>query len=161
MAPPRKHQSLEKRTADQLENSREETKSTPGVLQVPENPLINAQIIQILVEKGGSAEVEKLMRLDLDYNKQRLEIVREHSSQHPDAIESRRAKSFRRTQYHALILALFFLLIAMLFVGFPLVLTFAWICVLIVAALSLNGREREVDLTGFVKLLSTIVRREQ
>ena len=164
MGPPPKDkdQSLVKQTANGSKHPHEETEPTStAVLQVPENSLINAQIIQILIETGASAEVEKLMRLDLEYNKQRLEIIREHSSRHPDEIESRRAKTFRRTQYQALMLALFFLLVAMLFVALPLAAIFASICVLIIAALSLNGREREVDLSGFVKLLSTIVRREQ
>lgn len=161
-SPKDKHQSLVNQTAEGSENSDEETEpASPSVLQVPENPLINAQIIQILVETGSPAEVEKLMQLDLEYNKHRFEIIREHASQHPDAIKSIKRESFRRTQYHALILALFFLLVAMLFVAFPLVAIFGFICVLIVAALSLNGREREVDLGGFVQLLSTIVRRKQ
>jgi hypothetical protein len=126
----------------------------------PPRPLINAQIIQILIEKDNPDEIERLMRLELDYNKERFQIMREHSQLHPEAIESRQTRKFRRTQYIALIGLLFLLVAAMPFVAFPVAATFALICVLIVAALCLNGREREVDLGGFVKVLTAIMRRD-
>jgi len=131
------------------------------LLPVPTaRPLINAQIIQILIEKDNPDEIEKLMRLELDYNKERFEIMRDHSKHHPEAIESRKTRQFRRVQYIALIAVMFALIVAMPFVAFPVAATFGLVCVLIVAALSLNGREREVDLGGFVKVLTTIVKRD-
>lgn len=132
------------------------------VLPIPApRPLINAQIVQILIEKDNPDEIQKLMRMELDYNKERFEIMRDHSKHHPEAIEARKTRQFRRTQYMALMAVLFVLIAAMPFSAFPVAATFGLVCVLIVAALSLNGREREVDLGGFVKVLTAIVKRDQ
>jgi hypothetical protein len=47
------------------------------------------------------------------------------------------------------------------FVNVTIAAAFAILCILIVCGVLLNGRERELDLPGFVKLFSAIVKREQ
>lgn len=59
--------------------------------------LITSQVIQISIEKEhGLEEVQKLFNAELDYNRRRLEILREHAENDPDAVEERRTKRFRR-----------------------------------------------------------------
>lgn len=124
-------------------------------------PLINAQIIQILVEKEDSEHVEKLLKAELDYNKQRLAILREHAEHHPDAKEERSTKTFRRTQYSFLLVVLLLLLVAMPFVSLAVASVFGILCILIVSGVLLNARERDVDLASFVKIINMIVGRKQ
>jgi hypothetical protein len=82
-----------------------------------EPPLINARIIQILVEKEDSEHVEKLLNAELDYNKRRFEIMREHAEHHPDAKAERQTRAFRRTQYSFLLIVLLLLLVSLPFVS--------------------------------------------
>jgi hypothetical protein len=127
----------------------------------PNVPLINAEIVQILIQNNNPDEVRRLMDADLAYNKERLAIIREHADQHPQAKEDRKTISFRRTQYVIMLVVLVGLLAAMPFVSLAVAATFGILCILIVSGVLLNGREREFDLAGFVQLLGTIVRREQ
>jgi hypothetical protein len=66
--------------------------------------LINPTIVQILIEGNKPEEVMELMRAELDYNRERLEIVRDHAEKHPDYKDDRRNKQFRRAQYTFLML---------------------------------------------------------
>jgi hypothetical protein len=129
------------------------------ILPIP-GRLINARIIQVLVEKDTPDEVERLMKLDLDYNERRLAIIRNHEDKDPDSIEERHNSRFRRFQYKCLLLLLPFLLVGAMFAPVLIVAGFLSLCILIVCGVLLNGRERELDLTGFVRLLTAIIRRE-
>ncbi len=132
------------------------------ILPVPDTPrLINARIIQVLVEKDTPEEVERLMKLDLDYNERRLAIIRDHEAQDPDSIEERRNSWFRRFQYKCLLLLLPFLLVGTMLAPGTVAAGFLLLCILIVLGVLLNGRERELDLTGFVRLFTTILKREE
>lgn len=132
------------------------------VLPIPgQGKLITAQIVQILLEKNNPDEVERLMKAELEYNEKRFAILREHSLKDPDSIEERQTSKFRRSQYTALLILLPPLLIALPFVPLVIGAAFSIICILIVCGVLLNGRERELDLSGFVKLFTAIVSKEQ
>ena len=130
------------------------------ILPVP-GTLINARIIQVLVEKDTPDEVERLMKLDLDYNERRLAIIRNHKDKDPDSIEERHNSRFRRFQYKCLLLLLPFLLVGTMLAPRTIAAGFLLLCVLIVLGVLLNGRERELDLTGFVRLFTSILKREE
>jgi Flp pilus assembly protein TadB len=158
---PQRNQSLER-----SRGSTPDAHSTPitpeVILPVPgSNKLITAQIIQILIEKNNPDEVERLMKAELDYNEKRFAILREHSEKDPDSMDERETSRFRRVQYKCLIAVLVGLLLATPFVNVTIAAAFAILCILIVCGVLLNGRERELDLPGFVKLFSAIVKREQ
>lgn len=123
--------------------------------------LINQSIVQILVERNNPDEVEKLMRAELDYNRERLSILREHTEKHPDAIEDRKAKKFRRTQYFFLMALLPALLIVISFLPTAIAIALCSLAMIIVAGIVLNGRERDNDSEVLVKLLEKFIRREQ
>lgn len=128
----------------------------------PENGhLINQSIVQILVEKDTPAEIEKLMRAELDYNRERLSILREHTELHPDAIEDRKSKRFRRTQYLFLMGLLPPLLVVIYFVPLAVAIALCSLAMLIVVGVVLNGRDRDNDSEVLVKLIEKIIRREQ
>lgn len=158
----KRNQSVQKRQGGAIETS-DKTGPKPDdpeiLLPVP-GRLINARIIQVLVEKDTPEEVERLMKLDLDYNERRLAIIRNHDDKDPDSIEERHNSRFRRFQYECLLLLLPFLLVGAMFASVLIVTGFLSLCILIVCGVLLNGRERELDLTGFVRLLTAILRRE-
>jgi hypothetical protein len=124
-------------------------------------PLINAEIVQILIQNNNPDEIERLMNADLDYNKRRLEIVREHASEHPDAIENRITRRSRRTQYTILLVLGCFLLVVMPIVPLAVAAIFGTIVTLIVCGILVNARERELDLHGFIKLINIVVGKQK
>lgn len=160
----RKH-SLQKHHHGNIETSDQtDQKSAEPELLMPvpgAARLINARIIQVLVEKDTPEEVERLMQLDLDYNERRLAIIRNHEDKDPNSIEERHNSRFRRFQYKCLLLLLPFVLVGAVFAPLFVSAGFSLLCILIVCGILLNGRERELDLTGFVKLLTAIVKREE
>ncbi len=124
--------------------------------------LINAEIVQILIKHENSAEeIRRLMDADLTYNKQRLEIIREHAAQHPDAIDGRKAKQSRRNQYSVLLGLACILLFTMPFVSLAVAAINGTIGTLIVCGILVNARERELDLQGFLKLINVVVGKEK
>ena len=141
---------------DQKSGESEIILPVPGTIR-----LINAQIIQVLVEKDTPEEVERLMKLDLDYNEKRLAIIRTHEDKDPDSVEERHNSRFRRFQYKCLLLLLPFVLVGSVFAPMFVAAGFLLLGVLIVCGVLLNGRERELDLTGFVRLLTAIVKGEK
>lgn len=91
---------------------------SPDMVLPPANvPLINAQIVQILIQNNNPEEVRRLMEADLDYNKQRLAIIREHVEQHPDAVDARKTRTAHRRHYAVLMLVACALLAAIPFVS--------------------------------------------
>jgi hypothetical protein len=131
------------------------------ILSGAAEPLINARIVQILLERNDPEEVERLMKAELDYNEKRLQILRENAEKHPDAIEERETRRFRRWQYKALISLLFLLVGAAPFVPLAVSATFGILCILIVSGVLVNAREREIDLAGLVKIINVIIGRKQ
>jgi hypothetical protein len=123
--------------------------------------LINQSIVQILVERNNPDEVEKLMRAELDYNRERLSILREHTELHPDAIEDRNNKRFRRTQY--LFLMLFDLVIVgvLPFVQTAVAVSLCSLALIITSGVVINGRDRDNDSELLSRIVDKLIRREQ
>jgi hypothetical protein len=159
----KRKRSLQKHQDGAIESS-DKTRQQPVepeiILPVP-GRLINARIIQVLLEKDTPDEVERLMKLDLDYNERRLAIIRNHEDKDPDSIEERHNCRFRRFQYKCLLLLLPFVLVGAVFAHSTVAAGFLLLCILIVCGVLLNGRERELDLTGFVRLFTAIIKREE
>ncbi|KAF3978557.1 MAG: hypothetical protein HFP77_01250 [Methylococcales symbiont of Iophon sp. n. MRB-2018] len=121
--------------------------------------LINQTIVQILIEKDGSGEIKELMRAELDYNREKLEIIREHTKLHPDAIEERKSICFRRYQYVFLMLFLIILLPTIFFMPTAIALALSTIVIIITSGVVLNGRERDDDSKALLSLLSKLTKR--
>jgi hypothetical protein len=123
--------------------------------------LINTTIVQILVERNNPEEVKDLIRAELDYNKERLSILREHAEKHPDAIEERKTRKFRRTQYWFLMGFLTVLLGVICFVPVVIAISLCALAMIIVAGVVLNGRDRDNDSEMLVKILDKIMVNKQ
>jgi len=123
--------------------------------------LINQSIVQILVERNDAAEIEKLMRAELDFNRERLSILREHTELHPDAIEDRKSKRFRRTQYLFLMALLPALLTVIYFVPTAIAIALCSMAMMIIVGVVLNGRDRDNDSEILVKLIEKLIRIDQ
>jgi len=124
-------------------------------------PLINAEIVQILLKENNQEEIERLMKADLDYNEKRLAIIRQHAAEHPDAIEARKTRQSGRTQYTVLLGLAVLLLLLMPSVSLAIAIIFGTIVTLIVGGILVNARERELDLQGFIKLINVVIGREK
>jgi len=120
--------------------------------------LINQTIVQLLVERDSPEEVKELMRAELDYNKERLSILREHAEKHPDAIEERKTKAFRRTQYAFLMAIIPLLLTVIFFLPTAIALALSTIVMIIIAGIVVNGRERDNDSETLLKLLDKLIK---
>lgn len=145
------------------ENKNVTTSSVSGDLvngQETNGRLINTTIIKVMVnERYTAEEINKLMAADLDYTKNMLELKREHADKHPDAIEYRKSKKFGRFQY--------LFLMAIVVVGFAAIVSgkatvlassvIGVMLVMAVAAIALNGRERDDDSSILLKLLEKII----
>lgn len=123
----------------------------PEIILPISGRLINARIIQVLVEKDTPEEVERLMKLELDHNEKRLAILRNHEDKDPDSIEERHNSRFRRFQYKCLLLLLPFVLVGAVFAPVIVATGFLFLCILIVCGVLLNGRERELEFDWFCK----------
>jgi len=121
--------------------------------------LINPVIVQILIEKDHPEKIKELMTAELAYNKERLEILREHAEKHPDAIEERAAKKFRRTQYAFLMFLLPVLLAAIYFLPTAIALSLCAVLMIIVAGIVLNGRDRDNDSDVLLRIIEKSIKR--
>lgn len=138
-------------------------KKTYPIAQEPANNdashLINQAIVQILVERNNPEEIKDLMRAELDYNKERLSIIREHAEKHPDAIEERKTKRFRRTQYLFLMVFLSVLLPSIALANTTAAIPLSAIAMIVVSGVVLNGRDRDSDSETIVKIIEKISKR--
>ena len=101
------------------------------------------------------------MRAELDYNRERLSILREHTELHPDAIEDRKNKRFRRTQYLFLMLFDAALVGIIPFVEVAAAISLCSLSLIITAGVVINGRDRDNDSELLVKLIDKLIRRDQ
>ena len=120
--------------------------------------LINQYIVQMLVEKDSPEEIKDLMKAELDFNRERLAIVREHAALHPEAIEDRATKGFRRVQYSFLMGLTLVLLPLIFFSPISTALTLCAILTIVVSAIAVNGRDRDNDSDTLISLLDKIIR---
>ena len=120
--------------------------------------LITPLTIQLLIQKSDDIQkIERLLKAELEYNRERLAILRENAELHPDKIEQRRGGRFRRMQYAILLVLLLIILGALPFVPLTIASVFGIICILIVSGILLNARDRDIDLKGFVEILRVIM----
>lgn len=147
-------------------NDENENKSLQRIVEDPgqldfdgSNKIINARIVEILVKKDTDPtdELKRLLDAEIDYNRQRFEIIRNHSKNDPDAIEDRSTKRFRRTQYLILLGVLPLILLAIPFVSIAAAVIFGTLSTIIVSGVLLNGRDREVDMSALVDVLKAII----
>ncbi|MGZ8212931.1 MAG: hypothetical protein ACXWTP_00315 [Methylosarcina sp.] len=138
---------------------REEIREVELLPSSPDNGhLINQTIVQILIEKDNPEEIKELMRAELDYNRERLSIIREHAEKHPDSIEDRKSRCFRRMQYGFLMCFMPISLAAIYFMPTAIALALSSIQMIIIAGLIINGRERDGDSETIIKMLEKTIR---
>lgn len=125
--------------------------------------LVSQRAIEKFAERDRDHEdLERFLQTINNFTKQQLELNREHAEKHPDAIEGRKTQNFRRLQYVVLLCMLPFILGALVYVTLPVATVLGIIGVLITSGVLVNGRDREMDLNGFVRMIHSIVgRREQ
>ncbi len=121
------------------------------------------QTIQVLVEKHNPEDIKDLMKMENEVFRKRLEIIREHAEQHPDAKEERRTKRetirFRRFQYLCLSGILIVLLASIPIVSIEIAAIFGIVIFMIVGGILLNARDRDFDIKSFTDMINTILRR--
>ncbi len=124
------------------------------------NPqLVNARTIEKFAEQDRNKEDFKdFLATVNNFTREQAAINREHAGQHPDAIDHRKTKAFRRYCYIALISFAGALIIAMPFVNLVVAGTFGIIVTLIVCGVMLNARDRELDLGGMLQMIQAIIR---
>jgi len=126
------------------------------------NPQINSRILEKFAEKDREHEdLERFLGTVTKFNKENLATNREHSELHPDAIDHRKTKAFRRHCYGALFVFASGLVIAMPFVNLVVAGTFGIIVMLVICGVMLNARDREMDLSGFLQMIKTIAQRDK
>ena len=121
--------------------------------------LINQVIVQILIEQNHPEKIKELMASELKYNKERLEILREHAEKHPDKIEERVGKKFRRSQYLYLMAILIPLNIMIYYTPVAIALSLCVIDMIIICGLVFNGRDRDNDADMLLKVIEGIMKR--
>lgn len=151
--------------ASDMTNNKQIKKQLPKEGELVDSPqdnghLINQVIVQILIEKDHPEKVMELMNAELAYNKERLQIVREHAEKHPDAIEERSAKKFRRIQYGFLMVFLPALLVVIYFMPTAIAIALCAIAMIIVAGIVLNGRDRDNDSDVLLKIIEKTIKRQ-
>jgi hypothetical protein len=158
-----RNQAIAKKESKNLQDEPIILDAEPIMESAGSSTIITTKIVEILVRRDEQSSVEELKQLldaELTYNKRRFEIFREHADLHPDAKEERETKRFRRTQYLILMIFLAPLLGAIPFVSIGAGFLFGTIAMLIVAGVLLNGRERELDVGAFVKMITAITKRK-
>ncbi|HMO80124.1 MAG TPA: hypothetical protein PKD24_04970 [Pyrinomonadaceae bacterium] len=119
--------------------------------------LVSPQTIEKFAERDRDHEdFERFLQSVNNFVARQQELNREHATLHPDAIEGRKSQNFRRIQYVALIALLPFNLVALLFVPLPVASVLGIISILIVSGVLVNGRDREMDLNGFIRMIHSI-----
>lgn len=101
--------------------------------------------------------VEKLLQAELAYNERRLETIREHAEKHPDLLEERRTKRFRRGLYVFLAFLALGLLGSMPFINIPVASVFGVCGLMIVAGTLINARDRDSDVKSIVLTVKRVL----
>jgi hypothetical protein len=122
------------------------------------NPqLVNQKVIERFAERDNHEDFERFLKTVNNFTREQAEIAREHAENHPDAKEHRKTKVFRRHQYGILLVFLGVLLLGLPFAPLSAATIFGIVCIVIVCGVLVNARERELDLSGFVKIITAIV----
>ena len=119
--------------------------------------LLTPQVLQIAIAQYAPENVGKLLNAELEYNEKRLQIIREHAEKHPDALEERKTKRFRRGLYVFLAILASGLLLSMPFVALPIASLFGVCGLMIVAATLINARDRDSDVKSIVLMVKRVL----
>lgn len=119
--------------------------------------LLTPQVLQIAITQYAPEQVEKLLRTDLEYNEKRLQIIREHAEKHPDLLEDRKTKRFRRGLYVFLVILALILLRSMPFIALPIASLFGVCGLMIVAGTLINARDRDSDVKEIVLTVKRVL----
>jgi hypothetical protein len=155
MARSRDRRELPKQSGDK---DKDDDMIIPEIVNPP--PLVTPHIIEIYIKEDKQDDLERLLDAEVEYNRKRFAVIREHLVQHPDGIENRKTKAFRRVQYGILLGILGVLLLTMPYIPLSATAVFGVISILIVSGVLVNARERELDLKGFIKIITTIAGRQ-
>ena len=139
---------------------KKEEEKEDGVLigEVVNPQLVTQRVIEKFAERDRDHEdFERFLNTVNNFTREQAVIARENAEQHPDAKENRKNKVFRRQQYAILITFLGVLLISLPLAPIAAATVFGIICILIVCGVLVNARERELDLSGFVKMITAIM----
>ncbi len=128
----------------------------PEIVDTPN--LVTSQVVQILIKEDKQGDLKELLETELEYNKKRFEIIRDHKKQDPDAVDHRKTKAFRRQVYGVLLVFAFGLFIAMPFVNLVAGGTFGIIAMIIICGALLNARDRELDLAGMIQMIQAVLK---
>lgn len=126
------------------------------------NPqLVNSRTIEKFADKDREHEdLERFLSTINNFTREQASIVREHAEKHPDAIEHRNTKQFRRQQYSYLLIISVILLAVLPISPLAVVVIFGMVAMVIISGILVNARERELDLKGFITIIKTIVGRK-
>lgn len=127
------------------------------------NPnLVSAETVDKFAEPGRElAEFKDFLAAVNDFTREQALIVREHARDHPDAIDHRKTRRFRRGSYYGLLAISATLLGSMPFVNLVVAGTFGIMAMLIICAVILNARDREMDFGGLLKMIQTVLKKGQ
>ncbi len=122
----------------------------------PSTTIISERVIRITVEKESAEAAEKLFESASRFQERNLEAIRNHAKEHPDAIEERKTKSFRRLQYGWLLAFLVPLGVGIYFTNVVNSVIFGLLTLIITIGVLLNARERDIDFKHIIEMLRSI-----
>jgi hypothetical protein len=130
-----------------------------AVIEQDGGHIISQATINILVQEQNASpeQIIKLMEAELNYNRDRLMILRENSEKDPDNIESRKSKAFRRIQYYYLMVILPFLVYALYESSVTIAVSIATMIFFIIVSIAMNGRDRDNDSSMLIALLEKLM----
>lgn len=155
--------SRDTRPGRQLPSAKDTSDDGDAILAefVDNRQLVSPQTIEKFAERDRDHEdFERFLETVNNFVSRQQALNREHAEKHPDAIEIRKGQNFRRIQYVCLLALVPFILFGLLYVPLAVASIFGIILILIVSGVLVNGRDREMDLNGFIKMIHSIVGRK-
>lgn len=146
-----------------LPPKKEESKDDDAILAefVPNRQLVSPETIEKWADRDRDHEdFERFLATVNSFVSSQQALSREHAEKHPDAKENRKSQNFRRIQYVSLLALVPFLLVGLFYATLPVASILGIILILIIAGVLVNGRDREMDLNGFIRMIHSIVGRQ-
>lgn len=149
-------------SSKQIPKAEQDDGQEPIVGELVQTNLVSPQTIEMWAESDRNhADFERFLATVGSFTASQMQLNREHATLHPDAVEQRKTQHFRRVQYVVLLCLLPLMIVASVFVPLPVAAFLGIICVLIVSGVLVNGRDREMDLNGFIRMVHSIVGRNR
>ena len=121
--------------------------------------IISERIVHTTIQKESQAAVQELLNAELSYFGERLELIRKHAELHPDAIEDRKTKSFRRQSYGWLLFLDLACALGIYFSSVSNAVILGIIAVTITIGVLFNARERDIDFVNVIQLIDQFRRK--